>query len=367
MSNDRPPTCLAALVALALLVMASSARATAPLLLGYYPSWEKEHPPAAIRMDRFTHLCHSFIVPASDGSLRTEGNMPSGDLVRRAHAAGVKVLVSLGGANSAAAFADMTSTPDSLNRFVDGVMKIVDEHGYDGVDIDWEYPRSAEEGARLVALAREFRGRLGPRGSGRLVTAAAPGSPRSSKWFDASALEPLLDWVAVMTYDIHGPWDKHTGHNAPLHFADGDLEACRAHSASAMMAEWADNKKWPRGRLLFGIPCYGRGFPAPLHKPFAKGADGAPPEYAPYRDVAALAAGGEWEKRRDASAGVPYLSRKSDGAILSYDDPQSAREKSAWAAAQGFGGVFFWEISQDFMDGDHAIVRAAGQGWASAP
>lgn len=34
-----------------------------------------------------------------------------------------------------------------------------------------------------------------------------------------------LDWVAVMTYDFHGQWDKQTGHVAPMYLHDEDSVA----------------------------------------------------------------------------------------------------------------------------------------------
>jgi GH18 family chitinase len=40
--------------------------------------------------------------------------------------------------------------------------------------------------------------------------------------YDVKALGENLDWVAVMTYDFHGQWDKKTGHVAPLYFHPDD-------------------------------------------------------------------------------------------------------------------------------------------------
>jgi chitinase len=40
--------------------------------------------------------------------------------------------------------------------------------------------------------------------------------------YDVPALAESLDWVAVMTYDYHGQWDKKTGHVAPMYFHPED-------------------------------------------------------------------------------------------------------------------------------------------------
>ena len=40
--------------------------------------------------------------------------------------------------------------------------------------------------------------------------------------YDVPALNRYLDWIAVMTYDFHGQWDKKTGHVAPMYYHPED-------------------------------------------------------------------------------------------------------------------------------------------------
>ena len=58
----------------------------------------------------------------------------------KAHQAGVKVLVSLGGWGWDRQFAAIVSKPPAEDRYFKSVMAIVDENDYDGIDLDWEYP-----------------------------------------------------------------------------------------------------------------------------------------------------------------------------------------------------------------------------------
>lgn len=40
--------------------------------------------------------------------------------------------------------------------------------------------------------------------------------------YEVPVLNDYFDWIAVMTYDFHGHWDKQTGHVAPLYYYPGD-------------------------------------------------------------------------------------------------------------------------------------------------
>lgn len=61
------------------------------------------------------------------------------------------------------------------------------------------------------------------RPTGYLLSAAvSPSKLVIDAGYDVPALAESLDWVAVMTYDFHGQWDKQTGHVAPLYYHPDD-------------------------------------------------------------------------------------------------------------------------------------------------
>jgi chitinase len=321
------------------------------VVLGYYPSWVAHPTPKEIRYERFTHLAHAFLQADAEGNLKEDKAIPHRDFARRAHEKNVKVLLSLGGAGSAKIFRQIVRDDDVRRRYVDAVSKLVLGAAYDGVDVDWEPTESEEDRKGVVVLVRALRDAL----PDRLLTMAAPASDWYGRWWDVDALKDRVDLLNVMSYDFHGPWSDHAGHNAPLHAAPDDDDGTVANVASALLY-WTDTRKWPKDRLNLGIPCYGRGFAVRAwhRKPASK----APHETIASHDVPELLQDG-WRRAWDAKVGVPTLLKEGVAEIISYEDAESAALKGAWAKDKGLRGIFFWHIEQDWSADDHEIVKSA--------
>ncbi len=139
---------------------------------------------------------------------------------------GVKVLIALGGWNDSAGnkYSRMVSDPSARERFVNHALQFVKDHNFDGLDLDWEYPKcwqvNCDKGpesdkANFAALVRELSAKFKP--EGLLLSAAVSPSQRViDKGYDVPALSQYLDIINVMTYDYYGHWDGATGHLAPL-------------------------------------------------------------------------------------------------------------------------------------------------------
>lgn len=345
--------CALLLAAAALSGAAQEAPRKPAVLLGYYPSWGAHPTAKEIRYERYTHLAHAFLQSDEEGNLKEDRAIPNRELTRLAHEKGVKVLISLGGAASARTFRKIVQDEAARKRYVAAVAKTVAESGYDGVDVDWEPTDSAEDRKGVPILIRALRASL-PDG---LLTMAAPPTDWYGRWWDVDALKDSLDLLNVMTYDFHGPWSSHAGHNAALQGAPDDEEDGAVLSVSASTAYWRTKRGWPPEKLNVGIPCYGRGFAVSRWN--QKPERPAPHESIAVRDVAALLQDG-WHRAWDPKVGVPTLLKEGVAELISYEDAESAALKGAWAREQGVRGLFFWNISQDWRDGDHDIGRAAG-------
>ena len=193
-------------------------------LLGYYPEWSKyNNPPYVYSSDQIpynqlTHISHAFVLltTKADGTLKVPTGFIEPALITKAHAAGVKVLVSIGGGDGIQGprFNRMARVEAYRQAFVHNVRAFLRKYGYDGVDIDWEIP-NAKDMSNCTTLMQELRNEL-PVGQW-LISMATPSDPRSwGEGFDIPALAPLVDFMNVMTYDFTGSWAGFAGLNSPL-------------------------------------------------------------------------------------------------------------------------------------------------------
>lgn len=313
------------------------------IIQGYYPYWAvSSAPPAVIAFEELTHVSHAFVWPKADGRLHVPRTFDAGGLMRYARAAGCTVLLCVGGGGEGSAhFRGVASNAAARAAFVDTVCAFAQSNGYDGIEVNWEFPRSAMDASNLVALVQMLRERLG---RGAVVSVTVNGSHYSGEYIDVAALDALVDFFPVMTYDYHGRWSAQSGHNAPLlayEGSDGDVQSGVTY--------WL-KRGMPARKIVLGLPFYGRTFDTDgIGRAFK--ASGTKP----YREIAPLVGQG-YERRWDMVARVPYLVAASGVNTISYDDLVSLSLKVDYAKEQGFGGVMIWHVAGDVVGGRHRLL-----------
>lgn len=133
---------------------------------------------------------------------------------------GLQTFLSIGGwsfndGDSAHYWSDMASEESSRKQWADSVLDMVMTYGFDGVDLDWEYPVAEDRGGsdkdqeNYVKLIQELRSTFDTSGYAYGITFTIPTSYWYLRGFDIVAMveDSGADWVNVMSYDLHGTWD----------------------------------------------------------------------------------------------------------------------------------------------------------------
>lgn len=276
-------------------------------MICYYTNWswyrqgEAKYSPDNIDLKLCTHILYGFatldpnksIMQVFDSWSDTDEYGPS--LYAKVTALkkhGIKVLIALGGWNDSAGgkYSVMVNNPAARRRFIENAVIFIENYGFDGLDLDWEYPKCwqvrfskwiisspklivfitrhfgsrqvdcnagpASDKPAFAAFVKELREAFNPKGW-LLTAAVSPSKAVIDAGYDIPSLSRDLDWIGVMTYDYHGHWDKRTGHVAPLAFhSEADV--------AYFNTEYTLNY-WIRGgadaaKIIMGIPLYGQSF-----------------------------------------------------------------------------------------------------------
>ncbi len=141
----------------------------------------------------------------------------------------VRIVLSISGVSSSSSqiFKDLTSTQSKRAKFVSNIVTFLEKYNFDGVDIDWESTADVQVVAKnMNNLMKDLREKLnesqGRGGSPYLLTAAIPATSwgAGSDRFDFATLNNYVDYVNMMSYDLHNP-DK-ASHVSPLYSSSND-------------------------------------------------------------------------------------------------------------------------------------------------
>ncbi|MBZ4415045.1 glycosyl hydrolase family 18 protein [Myxococcus sp. RHSTA-1-4] len=336
-------------------VTAPTPGGTGKWVSGYYTGWNADmYPPDKVDFSAMTHIMVGRATPRPDGTVSAAFDNDNGPqiartLATRAHAAGRKALIMVGGAGEHDNWVGAASNANRA-RFVQNLLAAMDSLGYDGLDLDWEPVETADK-PNLLALVKELRAAR----PGMLLTFPIGwiniNMPTDADpWF--ANLVPYVDQINVMSYEMVGPWDGwQSWYTSALQGHSGN----RPTSVSASLNGWV-GAGIPKAKLGMGIPFYGmawRNITGP-YQDFTHWSDyvGSDNSF-PYKKILQLSASGTYHW--DAVAAASYLTFSTpveDGTVrwISYDSPQAIAAKGAYTRDNGFGGTIIWSINQGCTD-----------------
>ncbi|KAI0049237.1 glycoside hydrolase family 18 protein [Auriscalpium vulgare] len=380
----------------------------------WYAGWHADDVPlATVSWSKYTHMTYAFAETAPsvhELSLSDSDATFLQQFVSTAHTHGVKALVSVGGWTGGLYYSTDVGSAENRTAFVKTITQLATKYNLDGIDFDWEYPNSAGIGcnqvnaddvAHFLSFLQELR--ADPIGAKLFLTAATPVLP----WSDASGnhatnltgFGTVLDYVAIMNYDVWGPWAATAGPNAPLD------DACVADPATqAVGSAVSAVNAWhatgiPYNKIVLGVAGYGHSFRVKPADALPQGANGPLASY-PVFDAADQPLGDKWDDPNpgpdvcgnpqgaggafdywglieggflyadgtpaagisysfDACSQTPYVYNATSQVYIAYDDAKSFAAKGAFIEKTGLRGFAMWQTGGDYKDTLMNSIRGA--------
>ncbi|KAF2965495.1 hypothetical protein GQX73_g8069 [Xylaria multiplex] len=273
----------------------------------------------------------------------------------------LKVLLSIGGWTYSPGFAAAASSDATRSTFAKTAVTLVKDWGFDGIDIDWEWPASETEANNMVSLLSALRKELDSYSSQYannyrfILSVALPAGPDNYNKMKLSAMNSAgVDQFNMLAYDYAGAWDTTAGHQAnlyadpahPLNTPFSTDTAIKAYIAAGV----------PANKITLGLPLYGRAFESTsgLGQPFSGIGSGSWENG--IWDYKVLPRSGS--EVYDATAGASYSYDSATKELVSYDNVDMIKRKAAYIQTKGLGGSMFWEASGDRTDSGSLIAAA---------
>jgi chitinase len=297
-------------------------------VVGYFPSYRvvADVPDVKFRMCNVINYAFATITNTGNLSLGSATHLTS--LKTKAKANGAKVFISVSGPE--ADFKTMAAGASGRTSFINQIMNLVRTYGLDGVDMDWEFPRTTDgTNITYTSLMKELSDSCHT-GSKYYLTAAITAGKYAGAIRDGISSElwvgNYVDWFNIMSYDDFNttvPYQHHT--NLAL--------------SNVSMNYWVGTRSMPASKAVLGIAGYGR----------ASGMT---------QTGTTLSFGSIVTQQ--ASNAFTDSAIVSNGAFLNYMiyyNGIPTVKKKAMLAKQMGNGIMIWEKSQDAHD-NNSLLKA---------
>ncbi len=314
----------------------------------------------ALRSDIF-EVCDiitcGFVSPAANGTFNESSvnyknftaflpNMKQ-YVLSQAHAQGTYVVLSVAGMSEYESVMETICASDALiNTFVSNIVGLINEYGFDGVDIDWEIPSN---GALFTKLMSKLYTAVKANNPNHLVTAAIGGGTEQPAKYDLSNSIQYIDYINMMTYNMsttsgyhHTPLYTSKNANNLLNDVAKTLTGCSIEESVAYYV----SKNVTSSKIIIGSGFYG----IIQNRTVINGqwTSNSNVSYTVIKNN--YLTDSNYAQYYDENSQAPYLISADRLTFISYENATSIKAKCNYAIENGLAGIFAWQYGLD--DGD---------------
>lgn len=338
-----------------------------------------------------THITYMFAA-LDEGSFKIKVRDHRADIENRGYAdfvalknynKNLKTFITIGGwgdsNDGTEKYSKLVNSTANISTFVASALAFLREHGLDGLDFDWEYPRTPEDKNYFALLMTALKEVFRPHGyllSATILASAyqfEEGKQLKSNFndhtkcsysllqlftaTDVASLNQSTDFLNVAAYNFHGEWENYADHHAPLKKRPFESTSSETKNVEYHIKHYI-LKGYPASKINLGIPLYGKSWilSSFVSTPPAPASEGGPPGpftkqkgLLSYYEICNSTKKNGWQVFQDHTGSTgPYAISPSNPTVwVSYDDPEMAVRKAEYVRSLGLGGVSLWDISMD--------------------
>ncbi|PVI01185.1 glycoside hydrolase family 18 protein, partial [Periconia macrospinosa] len=243
-------------------------------------------------------------------------------------------------------WSDLAASPDNRKTFISSTSEFLKHYGFQGLDIDWEWPAASNHGGRpddtknQVTLLKELREALGTTYG---LSCVLPLDGSYLRGIDISGIASQVDWLNVLTYDLHGAWGAQIRPHTDVKEIDEKLNAL-----------WESGVN-PR-KFTFGLSYYGRGYTLSDRNCQHVGCSfSAPSQQGKCSKQTGILSNTEIKRIIREKNLRPEMIEDGSGSMqvawddqwIGYDSPRTIGKKKELANDRCMGGTAIWAIDYD--------------------